>query len=50
MTSVKICHDSLPRVFLLYPTDKLKELKQLLDDGIVDEDEFNKLKDEIING
>ena len=30
--------------------DKLKELKQLLDDGIVDEDEFNKLKDEIING
>jgi hypothetical protein len=30
--------------------DKLKELKQLLDDGIVDENEFNKLKDEIING
>lgn len=30
--------------------DKLKELKQLLNDGIVDEDEFNKLKDEIING
>ena len=30
--------------------DKLKELKQLLDDGVVDEDEFNKLKDEIING
>ena len=29
--------------------DKLKELKQLLDDGIVDENEFNKLKDEIIN-
>lgn len=30
--------------------DKLKELKQLLDDGVVDENEFNKLKDEIING
>ena len=30
--------------------DKLKELKQLLDGGIVDENEFNKLKDEIING
>ena len=30
--------------------DKLKELKQLLNDGIVDEEEFNKLKDEIING
>ena len=29
--------------------DKLKELKQLLDDGVVDENEFNKLKDEIIN-
>lgn len=30
--------------------DKLKELKELLDAGIVDDEEFNKLKDEIING
>ena len=29
--------------------DKLKELKELLDGGIIDEDEFDKLKDEIIN-
>lgn len=30
--------------------DKLKELKELLDSGVVDEDEFKQLKDEIING
>lgn len=30
--------------------DKLKELKELLDAGIVDDEEFKKLKDEIING
>lgn len=29
--------------------DKLKDLKKLLDDGIVSEDEFKQLKDEIIN-
>ena len=30
--------------------DKLKELKELLDAGIVNDEEFKKLKDEIING
>ena len=30
--------------------DKLKELKELLDSGIVDEEEFKQLKDEILNG
>lgn len=30
--------------------DKLKELKELKESGIVDDDEFKKLKDEIING
>ena len=30
--------------------EKLKELKELLDAGIVDEDEFVKLKEEIMNG
>ena len=30
--------------------DKLKELKELRDSGIVNEEEFKKLKDEIING
>lgn len=30
--------------------DKLKDLKELLDNGSVNEEEFNKLKDEIING
>lgn len=29
--------------------DKLKDLKKLLDDGIVNEEEFQQLKDEIIN-
>lgn len=29
--------------------DKLKDLKKLLDDGIIDEEEFKQLKNEIIN-
>jgi len=30
--------------------DKLREIKELLDDGIIDEEEFKELKAEIING
>lgn len=30
--------------------DKLKELKELMDSGVIDEEEFKQLKDEIING